>query len=481
MLKFEVYTDKNISQPKFFYLADQISRCLQRETLLEWFTVTSRKILQCDLLGEKVDILYVTGHIAEIAVLVKEATVFLTKDKVEAKSEFPEVEPQSSYEIFGVVPIPNNPEHCVLMRLGTSGMQPPFSWYDQFTVGPGMIANYEEDRKPENTDVGKFLWNYILFVDPFNTLIPYRNTVFKIGEIDDQVAKLILDGKAGRPEYNKYMNNGAWLGCDGTITTPTFSEKSLTSDPNMKKRKKELFEKYHNAKDPLVIAQIEKELIELDKNWIRGDVSEAYYFGAGSKAFNEARRKMYIGFGLTSTFDKNSSDFMYTDNSLAEGWEYEDLDKAINQVRKGVYNRSRETAKGGEQTKLLLRTFQDTRIVMDDCGSKQGQEFTLSEANYDSVIGMHLLNGEILTEENKSKYLGKTVKLRFPTYCKAEGGFCYVCMGERLRKLRAKVVGHLGITATSSMQAAAMKSFHVSGVSLYEITDIGRFLRTSDQ
>ena len=65
------------------------------------------------------------------------------------------------------------------------------------------------------------------------------------------------------------MANGYWFGEDGSLTKQAWSERSLITDPAIAKRKAELLKQYQDhLKDPLILAKIEKELIDMDKAWL---------------------------------------------------------------------------------------------------------------------------------------------------------------------------------------------------------------------
>ena len=116
--------------------------------------------------------------------------------------------------------------------------------------------------------------------------------------------------------------------------------KSLGTDPNIAKLKHTLFEKYKGRlTDPLVIAEIENTLIAADKKHLDGDSSMRFYGALGGKAFDVARKKMYLTVGGIETFSKSSGKYTFLPNSLSEGWEKEYIPTIANEIRKGSYSR----------------------------------------------------------------------------------------------------------------------------------------------
>ena len=464
---------------KFVYLIERIDRANTRAALLNWFTACSRPLIK-DIdekdLGSQILILDLNKD--EKKFFDKVLAVHVPKDPKKYKDiqQLIEVDPSHDCYVYGVI-VPNeaNPNY-LLVKLNEDAYEVPFRMYERFQLEEGMIQNYHGE--PTVTDVGKFFLNELILVMPFGDLIPYLNARFDPGKLDKQVADLIVDGKINRDMLRRYMDNGYWYGEDGSISTACWSEKSLVTDPNIPKRKKELLEQYkNNLDDPVVLSKIEKELISMDKNWIKGDSSEPFFAVAGGKAWNEQRKKMYVMFGLNTAFDKTSGKFSFVADSLSDGWTAETLPVAANDIRRGSYGRGVETAKGGTQTKFTLRIFQEVSVDEEDCGSKKGIKIVLNEKNIKDYYGRYLVDGTLIEEKNKDQLLGKEVEIRSPMYCLTKPGYCYKCVGEQMRKLGIKRIGMQALSITSSFTSLAMKSIHAGGVSSTEIKDFKRYLR----
>lgn len=471
--------DKNLTgnrHPKFIYYTQRIADAANRNALLDWFTPHQRPVLTdvpAELVGKP--ILAVKARAQEIAVLKEIFAVHIPKQKMDVP-ELTVTDPTAEYCVYGVVVPPDEADMAILYLLTDNATEPPLKMYEQFYIIGGMIKNYNQDT-PLLTDVGKFLLNQIVLVLPFGDIFPYHNSTFKPGEIDDQVAKLILEKKVNRDMYNRYMNFGYWYGMDGSIATPTWSEKSLTTDPKIKERKKELLEKYKdNLNDPLVLSQIETELGKMDREWLKGDPAEPFFM-ATSKKTSEQRKKLYLTFGLTVTFDKNTGNYAFVEESLEDGWTIGNLDVASNDVRRGSYGRGIETAKGGEQTKFVLRIFQELTIDEDDCHAKRGIKVLITKYNKSYYIDRWLVGDILFTAELAEQSIGKVMEFRGPQYCTTKPGFCYRCVGELFRKLDMKAIGMNEVIVTSGMTSAAMKSMHAGQVEQVVIEDFHRFLR----
>ena len=368
MLEYKVQDITNeYLAPKFFYYTEQIAQVLTKRGILSFFTVAYRPILTMpkEVLGK--DYLTVTGHPEEIRA-IKEYPIVHVSDKND-KPDLTLVDPLGKYTVYGIIPI--NEQQLAFIKLSDDSSDPVYDMGDKFYITNGMIANYTASEKLL-TDVGKFLCNYIFLADPFKDVIPYQNKLMKADDLDGLVAKAILEKKAGRKEYNRYINNGFWFGQDGTIATQSLSPKSLGTDPAIAKRKKELLEQYRDKlHEPAVLAKIEKELVDMDRAYIKGDESEAFWEAAGSKAYTEQRKKMYIMFGSMPDFAKKSNKINLIESSIAEGYKPGDMATLANEIRRGAYDRGKGTADGGTESKFITRVFQSVKITMDDCGTKR--------------------------------------------------------------------------------------------------------------
>ena len=475
-MEFKDIPAKGLTTVKFDFFITRIKEINQRVALLDLFTPRQRSTLFSipeEYLGKAV--IAVTGKVQELEALKNYFALHVPKVPTQG-TDLDMTEPSKDYFVYGVH-IPTDQEGIgYLYQLTDDASEPPFKMYEQFYITSGCIDNYTSNEKIV-TDVGKFLLNQLVLVFPFGDLIPYRNGTFKPGDLDDIVAHYILEKKITRDMYNKYMNFGYWYGMDGSIATPTWSERSLVTDPKIKERKKELLEKYKDhLDDPMTLSKIENELGQMDKDWLKGDVSEPF-FAATSKKTSEQRKKLYLTFGVLASFDKNTGSYEFVEESLEDGWTIKNLDVASNEVRRGSYGRGIETAKGGEQTKFVLRIFQELAVDEEDCKAKTGIQVLITKYNKTYYVNRWLINNILFTNELADQSIGKVMTFRGPQYCKTKPGFCFKCVGELFRKLDMKAIGMNEVIVTSGMTSAAMSAMHAGQIETVEITDFHRFLR----
>lgn len=371
------------------------------------------------------------------------------------------------------------PCSVILVKLSESGSTPIYDPTDMFLLQEGMIENYTNSKGAIETTIGRYLLNYLILVKPFGKLFSYINDVFHVGKIDTMIATALLEKTIGRKEYDAYMDYGYFIGQFSEFSVPGISKKALVTDPSIRGlREKLLKEHAHELNDPTVLTKIEAQLVEVDKAWMKGDEAEVFYAVTASKSYNEHRKKMFLTMGLMQSFKSTSTEYSFIPGSLSEGIDIKYLPDIANEIRRGSYDRGKSTAKGGVQTKDLLRIFNNLRIVGEDCKTSGGIKLTLVEENYKDYIKRWVTQSgklTLLTDENIKDYLGKEVIIRSPMYCKMVGGLCQVCVGNYFKELNSTAIGMLALDVGSKFTSISMKSMHFSGIKSTTVHSLSSF------
>lgn len=349
----------------------------------------------------------------------------------------------------------------------------PFDLYDLIEITEGDIANYKGPKM--ETTIGRYLTNYVMSASIFGDTIDYVNENWHVGKFEDKIADGLLDGSIIMDQYRKYIDQGYWLAHFSEICVPTITAKSFTTDPKIKERKKELMEQYKDQlNDPVIVDKIENELLEMDKAWIQGDDSQGFIEGVNAgKAYGVTRKKMFVTVGGVESFTDGAAEYNFIENSLAEGWDKKDFAVICNEIRKGSYARGMETAKGGAQTKFILRVFQDLKITEDDCGTKRGLRLEgnnmLTAATVSEFIGRTVIGKGMITKENMMQFTNTPLKIRSAMYCETPDGLCFKCIGEKFKKLGLRALGVSAVDISSTFMLLSMKSMHGSKISTTKV------------
>jgi len=120
-------------------------------------------------------------------------------------------------------------------------------------------------------------------------------------------------------------------------------------------------------------------------------------------------------------------------------------------------------------SKELLAAFQ-TEILGpkdSDCGSKKTIEINLTNKNYKNFLYRYVElspgHYEELTNENKARYVGKTVHMRSPMYCVGVGKkkcLCNKCAGNFYYNIDKTNIGLATARIATALTQANLQKFH---------------------
>lgn len=336
--------------------------------------------------------------------------------------------------------------------------QAPLAFRDEFILNAGEIVNYKSGP-PIRTTYGNIFVNQLALVLPFGDLFEFKPGKFNLDAIESEIERRLIDDPLNDPnppmatdgkiyvwQYRMFADHCLAIPgyADGTVTSVT--EKSMLSSPDRDKVRNELIEKYKDQlSDPAIIAEIGKQLTQLDVDWLKDDESFEFYSVKFDKLFGGIRRKVFYMFGGEAPF-KDGTSVEFISKSLEEGIDTDHMPVMNNSLRYGSYNRGAQTALGGESTKTIYRMVGTVRIIMPDCKSWIGVPIYVYDYNKKDFIGYtHLVNGQSveITNENIDSLVNTQIFLRTPITCKAGGDIekgiqgkgknvCGVCMGKAI-------------------------------------------------
>lgn len=365
--------------------------------------------------------------------------------------------------------------------------KPIFHRFDEVEFKPDIILEElginQFTKFVGKTTFGRYLENVFIFQIPFNfRIFPHFNKVLKPDDVVGVLSKeLIRHGTTMTvAEYKQAIENLFFLNHISEICVPSMNAHSLQTHPEVAAVKAKFIEEHKDKmSDPSVIKELEDTLIALDKEWIGDDESKDFFSGLGSKSWNLHRKKLFLTTGGIPAFDTFSGKFDFIPNSLSEGWTKEAIPSIVNEARKGSYERGVETAKGGAETKLVYRVFQDLQIVSDDCGTKRTIPADFKNTfRVKDFIGRWLQTdkGDVLiTEANMHEFDGKVCRLYSPMTCEQKHDLCYKCCGQRAKELGVKLIGIAVVRITSKYMNLAMKNMHGTELQIRNI-DLGQIL-----
>ena len=420
----------------------------QKKTLLELFTATELPVLD-EKLSESVYNKFRNNGSLKVT-KVNDGDLYIIESNIVNKPDL--IAHAISYDMVTYIQDYKGPK------------LPLFKLIDQIEVRPKEIINLSNTTSIK-ISLGRIVLNQILLVEPFGDIIEMvYDKPYDIGDVENIIAEKLLAGVIDIKQYRKYMDVGYYLLHFSEINVPSFTAKSVVSHPDVKKLKKELFEKYKGElENPVIAAKVEGALITLDKEWLGNDASTGFYNAVGFRAYNIARKKMYLMIGGIENFTKEINTFAFVKHSLEEGLNKKNTPVIFNEIRKGSYDRSTSVRDSGAMSNSILRVFQDSEITENDCNSQTGLTFVLTDDYAKLFAGRYILEGNkkiFLSDNNIRNYVGKSITMRSPQYCKTKDGFCETCCGKIYTNLDISNLNMNIIEVTSTLLTLKLKGMH---------------------
>lgn len=354
--------------------------------------------------------------------------------------------------------------------------EPLFYIKDKITL---YNANMSNIPSSVDTTVGKAILNYVLLEHNFGSTIEYMNEPTTIDAIEKVVCDNLKRDKIKVQQYTDFVDACSMLQSLSRITTISATPKTMTPPPGLDKFKKDLKDKYDKeygknwVKDELKVIEFGNELKAFDAKYMEDDPTNGKL--TSGKVKNNARAKMYLTFGNDAGFSDVGGDSEVVFNSLLEGYpkQKEQLAALFNSSRAGSFARGNETQYGGVVAKCLLRATNNATIEEGDCGSKLYREILVTKDNAASLEGRYMLQGnKPVRIDNPKSFIGKTISIRSPLYCKLSNRtYCSTCCGDQLKDYR-KGITALVTNISAVVLAQSMKKMHNAQKELVSVDPI---------
>lgn len=346
---------------------------------------------------------------------------------------------------------------------GTNLNDPPFSFHEKVELKKGDLPNV---GKPIHTTYGNMLFNAIAVIYPFGDKVPYMEGRVSVKEIEKIIMAKLTDHPT-KPdditvaEYLKFGEAMYSLVGLTQLCVPSATPKTMTADPKMAELKAKLLaENKGHLDDPVVIAKIEKALVDMDKAWIKGDPAEGFY--VKDKSYSIIRKQLFGMYGAEDPFGTGVT-VNLVEKSLNDGWDINNLPMLISTLREGSFMRGHQTELGGAIAKEINRYCTNSSISEEDCGAKIGLPTLITKENKKDYLNNYIfVNGkEILTDEsNINSLVGKTVDVRSPIYCQTKGiDYCRHCSGKEISET-PNAIGSYIADIGQAFLLTSMKAMH---------------------
>jgi hypothetical protein len=356
--------------------------------------------------------------------------------------------------------------------------------WTQFVLGKSnKHIKIKEDIK---TTVGQYLFNLIVLED-LTDLVGYISdpvTAGKLKEIENIITFKTIEDVITAERMARYIDRLYWFGFTlAPAFAPSISYGMMTPKADVVKRRDELFEENHEKieqGDLRTASKIEKELIALAKTQIMSDDNGSMLLQVGfKKPSMDQIKETTIMRGALESRD-NDGTFIISKASLAEGIPWNEYPEYVNLAVTGIFQRAVSTARGGYSSKQIAAATQALTFGPKDSDCKTPFTLSIVVDNDRDLYLRYIEEGGklvLLTYETIQKYIGKTVKLRSPMYCKYDANaVCEVCGGTYFRQMEIKEPGTTANRIGTNLMQLSMKAFHNSSVVTKEI-DPNKFIK----
>lgn len=339
----------------------------------------------------------------------------------------------------------------------------------------------KKNKKPFVTTVGIWIFNkYFIEEDLFDMFKYVNKTIDKkmYGKLNNEISVAVLEDRLPLETMKRFNMKTQKCMPYISILAPNYTDKMLTCTEAINKKKKELYKKYEEQikkGDEIAASRMEKELLDFAIEYMGDDPSMDMFISGARGSIGNNFKNMFVMKGVIKDPDPNAKQkYNVAMSNYIDGISPDEYALFANSLAAGPYARAKKTENGGYREKLFLRAFQ--HLTLDppgsDCGTKRYIEVILTESNINEWMYSYIIEGSKLVEltsQNKSKYIGKKVKVRFSALCESKTGICNKCMGNLYYRLDKTNVGTSLTQIPSVQKNIAMKSFHDSTQSLYDM------------
>lgn len=339
-----------------------------------------------------------------------------------------------------------------------------------------LKANEYINTKDIDTTLGRIVFNKICVEEYIKDIVPdhYWNTPLDkkgVSKLFKTVAEALKYGKIDTEHVWQWEKAIEFYSLKAAIIyNPSYNADLLIPRKDLIKERDEFIKNNPNATTADFADFEEKITSEAEKKLDANDGIGLYKSGARG-TIDDQYKNISIMIGpvynpATATMEPVTSNFI-------EGFSKEDLPKAGNMLISAAYPKSCATADSGYITKQYYAAFQSVYVDEDgtDCGTKSYINTKITESNFNKYEFQYVMeNGKpvMLSQDNKSKYVNKFVKLRSPMCCLGEN-VCSICAGRFPYITGTRNIGITFATIPNAAVNAGMKKFHKSAISMDDV------------
>ena len=368
---------------------------------------------------------------------------------------------------------------------GDFGDGPLVQPYDEIYMEPGTYGKEgKKNKKRQLTTVGIFIFNRFAIEEELFDLFKYINHELnkkQLGKLTETMKYALLEDDITTSQLGNFLMKIQKIMPYVAVLSPNISMDILNLASTLEPKKQKLLKENKEAiekGDPVVVSNIEKELIKEAKDILKDDPALDVYDSGAKSSYTNDFKNMYIMNGCIKDPDpKAKLPYKVATSSWMNGVSREEYVTLCSSLVAGPYARANKTQYGGYWEKLTISGYQHIKAGPkdSDCGTKDTVDVYLTEKNIGIWMYSYIKDGSSLVEltsKNKDKYLGKKVKFRFSSLCeysKDPTCICNKCLGNLFYRVGITNVGASMPAIPARLKNISMKSFHNSQVTTHKL------------
>jgi hypothetical protein len=384
----------------------------------------------------------------------------------------------------------------IMENFADFGNGPRFNPYDLIEVPVGAYGGKTPDGKDKynknkfTTGVGRLIFNKFFFesVPELLDLYAYVNETFTskvYKKILNDMGYKMMEGRVSESTYKAFCKKSQKMMPYVSVLAPNHSDNMLTITAKINKRKEQLLKEHakeleaRDEESAKVFDDISNELLEYARELMKDDPAMDMFDSGVGGSFENNFKNMFIMRGAVKDPTPNKGYNFITSNYM-DGISREEYGSLANTLAAGPYARSKKTEVGGYWEKLFMSAFQHIVLLDEgsDCGTKRFIEMKVTDKNIDMIMYSYVIEGSNLVEitsENRDRFIGKKIKLRYSSMCEAKNGICNKCAGNLFYRLGIKNVGAATPQIPSKLKLLSMKLFHDDQLNFTEMDPMKAF------
>lgn len=358
-----------------------------------------------------------------------------------------------------------------------------FNTDDIITIGPNESKFVKPNSK---TRLGIYIANKFIYEDL--EIFGYINETLNnkvLSKIDAGIAKALTSGALTPEKVFVFLDKCQYLYGGGLahIINTSISSTLINLPESSRQLRKKLIDENRDeikAGNPQVTSSIEKQitadaLVQMRK---KNDPAMALYdSGCGVDPYNNFKTMFVMKGAIIDNTGESPTGYKVVTSNYDDGISKDDMPIIADSLVTGAYSRGVLTQDSGYSGKMYNAIFQRIKLGPrgSDCGTKETKKVLITEENKERYGQYRFImeNGKpvMLTPETIDKYVGKTVALRSPKFCKCKDPeYCNICFGDREYRVGVKNVGLSFNIAQGALMNSSLKKFHDITIKTYTVT-----------